>query len=111
MKYQSEVSASGLNTSLFSDDNEKLSSLAVPKGGSRKHEAGIKRSARLQVILPEASVERLEKLKDNTEAASYSEVIRIALRLYEGLIEEIRNGSKISIDRPDGSKENVLFYS
>ena len=47
-------------------------------------------------------MERLQKLKDKTEAASYAEVIRNALRLFEALVEEHEKGAEFSLRRPDG---------
>ncbi len=66
--------------------------------------AKLSRTARLQLILPEASVDRLEKLKAATEAASYAEVIRRALRLYEALISEQQDASSLVVQRKDGKE-------
>ena len=44
---------------------------------------------RVQFDLPPRSMERLNALKLKTEASSYAEVVKNALRLYEALIEEI----------------------
>ena len=54
--------------------------------------------ARLQLVLPQTSVDRLKKLKENTKAKSYAEVIRRALRVYE-IVEK---------DGGDGGEENIL---
>jgi hypothetical protein len=42
-------------------------------------------------------MERLKALKDKTEAASYAEVIKNALRLYEALIGEAEAGQEVLI--------------
>ena len=39
-------------------------------------------TTRVQLEMPPQAMERLQRLKDRTEAASYAEVIRNALRLY-----------------------------
>ena len=65
------------------------------------------RTARLQIVLPQPSFDRLEAIKEETEAASYAEVIRRALRLYEGLLAETREGGKLVVLRDDGSVEDV----
>lgn len=62
---------------------------------------------RLQLVLPEASYERLESLKEATEASSYAEVIRRALRIYEGLVAESEVGSKIIVHRLNGDEEVI----
>lgn len=65
------------------------------------------RTARLQLALPERSFERLEAIKDATEAASLAEVVRRSLRIYEGLIAETNDGSKLFVRRKDGSEEVI----
>ena len=50
----------------------------------------------------EVAMERLQRLKDRTEAASYAEVIRNALRLYEALVAEAEQGREFAIKTPDG---------
>lgn len=47
---------------------------------------------RLQLLLPAASKARLDKLVETTEAASYAEVVRNALRLYEVAVDEAARG-------------------
>jgi hypothetical protein len=47
-------------------------------------------------------MERLQKLKDRIEAASYAEVIRNALRLFEALVDEHEKGAEFSLKRADG---------
>ena len=57
---------------------------------------------RVQLEMPPQAMERLQRLKDRTEAASYAEVIRNALRLFEALVEEYEKGSEFSLKRADG---------
>jgi len=54
---------------------------------------------RIQMDMPPRSVERLKRLQDLTEAASYAEVMKNALRLYEALINEVEAGHEILIKR------------
>ena len=54
---------------------------------------------RVQMDLPPRSFERLKRLQELTEAASYAEVMRNALRLYEALILEADAGNEILIKR------------
>jgi len=66
----------------------------------------------VQLELPEKSMERLTALKDATEAASYAEVIKNALRLYEAVISETENGSEFLIMRKDGTvAPYVIFFA
>jgi hypothetical protein len=47
-------------------------------------------------------MERLNALKLKTEATSYVEVVKNALRLYEALIEETESGKQFLIRDKDG---------
>jgi Arc/MetJ-type ribon-helix-helix transcriptional regulator len=71
-------------------------------------DAGSERSTtRVQLEMPPQAMERLQRLKEKTEAASYAEVIRNALRLFEALIEEHSKGSEFALRRVDG--ETVAY--
>ena len=48
-------------------------------------------------------MERLNALKLKTEAASYAEVVKNALRLYEALIEETESGKQFLVRDRDGT--------
>lgn len=65
-------------------------------------EPGERATTRVQLEMPPQAMERLQKLKDRTEAASYAEVIRNALRLFEALVDEHEKGADFSLKRPDG---------
>lgn len=58
---------------------------------------------RVQFDLAPRSMERLNALKVKTEAASYAEVVKNALRLYEALIEETEGGKQFLVRDKDGS--------
>jgi hypothetical protein len=58
---------------------------------------------RVQFDLPPRSMDRLNGLKIKTEAASYAEVVKNALRLYEALIEETENGKQFFVRQDDGT--------
>jgi Arc/MetJ-type ribon-helix-helix transcriptional regulator len=65
---------------------------------------------RVQLDLPEKSLARLQDLKAKTEATSYAEVIKNALRLYESVIAESEAGNTFVVHMPGGAtKEYVLF--
>jgi hypothetical protein len=64
-------------------------------------------TTRVQLEMPPQAMERLQRLKDRTEAASYAEVIRNALRLFEALVEEHEKGAEFSLKRSDG--ETVAY--
>ncbi len=58
---------------------------------------------RVQFDLAPRSMERLNALKSKTEAASYAEVVKNALRLYEALIEETESGKQFLVRDKDGA--------
>lgn len=70
-------------------------------------EATGRTTTRVQLEMPPQAMERLTRLKEKTEAASYAEVIRNALRLYEALVDEHEKGAEFSLKRADG--ETVAY--
>jgi Arc/MetJ-type ribon-helix-helix transcriptional regulator len=63
-----------------------------------------KKTTRVQLELPESSMERLRALRERTEAASYAEVMKNALRLYEALIKEADSGNQVCVKSTDGTE-------
>ena len=60
------------------------------------------RKNRVQLDFAPRSMERLNALKAKTEAASYAEVVKNALRLYEALIEEAGDGKQFLVRDKNG---------
>ncbi len=65
-------------------------------------ENGDRSTTRVQLELPPQAMERLQRLKEKTEAASYAEVIRNALRLLEALVDEHEKGAEFTLRKQDG---------
>lgn len=65
-------------------------------------ETGERSTTRVQLEMPPQAMERLQRLKERTEAASYAEVIRNAIRLLEALVDEHEKGSEFLVKRKDG---------
>ena len=65
----------------------------------RETENGERATTRVQLEMPPQAMERLQRLKERTEAASYAEVIRSALRLFEALVDEHEKGSEFALKR------------
>ncbi|HUJ03450.1 MAG TPA: hypothetical protein VLW75_07435 [Rhizomicrobium sp.] len=65
-------------------------------------ESGERTTTRVQLEMPPQAMERLQRLKEHTEAASYAEVIRNALRVFEALMEEHEKGSEFMLKRANG---------
>ncbi len=69
-----------------------------------------KETTRVQMELPETSLERLKMLKEKTEAASYAEVTKNAYRIYERIIDLTESGCTILLkDSQGNTKELELF--
>lgn len=63
-----------------------------------------KTTTRVQLELPDSSMERLKLLREKTEAVSYAEVIKNSLRLYEALIKEAESGNEVCIKNSEGAE-------
>ncbi|GEP61056.1 hypothetical protein RSO01_82220 [Reyranella soli] len=59
-------------------------------------------TTRVQLELPCRSMDRLASLKEVTEASSYAEVVRNALRLYEAIINESKAGGELLLRDKNG---------
>jgi hypothetical protein len=59
-------------------------------------------TTRVQLEMPPQAMERLTRLKERSEAASYAEVIRNALRVFEALVDEHEKGAEFSLKRANG---------
>ena len=68
----------------------------------RDGDNGERTTTRVQLEMPPQAMERLQRLKERTEAASYAEVIRNALRLFEALVDEHEKGSEFALKRASG---------
>ena len=64
-------------------------------------------TTRVQLEMTPQAMDRLQRLKERTEAASYAEVIRNALRLFEALVDEHEKGAEFSLKRANG--ETVAY--
>jgi hypothetical protein len=67
-------------------------------------------TTRVQLELPETSMNRLRALRDRTEAASYAEVLKNALRLYEALVKEAEEGNELVIRRKNGEQAEYKVF-
>jgi hypothetical protein len=82
--------------------------LILPKLGDDSASRG--KTIRLSLVLPEKSGSRLETLKMLTEASSYTEVIRNAIRFYEAVVLEYEKGNKMQIIDKDGRATGATIF-
>lgn len=66
-------------------------------------------SKRINLALPERSVQRLEHLKEITDAGSVTEVIKHAIMTYESLADYISEGTTFTARKPNGETFAVEF--
>ena len=71
---------------------------------ARENSTTTANAAKVRVHLDFArrSMERLNALKERTEASSYAEVVKNALKLYDGLIEEVEGGKQFFVRDENG---------
>ena len=67
------------------------------------------RSVRLNLEIKPQVRKRLDRLRDNTDAETITEVFRRALAVYETLIELSSGASKIVIRQSDGSEIDLIL--
>ena len=67
-------------------------------------------TTRVQLEMPPQAMERLQRLKEKTEAASYAEVIRNAVRVFEALLQEHEAGAEFSLKRANGETVSYKIF-
>ena len=65
----------------------------------------------LKVRFPREAVEAMRELKEKIGAASYVEVIKIALGLLTHCVEVLDQGGKVIIIDANGEKESIVIPS
>jgi len=81
------------------------------QGGKAPRTAeGGQKSLRLNLTLPPASAERLERLRTVTESSSSAEVIRKALRWFAYLVDEQEAGNTVQIEKENGDIVIVKMF-
>jgi hypothetical protein len=68
-----------------------------------------KKTTRVQMDLPLSAHERLKRLEEKTEASSYSEVMKNALRVYDILLKKNEEGGKILFVDKNGSTTELMI--
>jgi hypothetical protein len=86
---------------------------SVPAGAAQDGAAEAARAGgktRVQFDLPARSMSLLTELKEKTDAASYAEVFKNALKLYDGLISEVERGSEFLVRDRDGNLSSFRMF-
>ena len=69
------------------------------------------KTRRVQMELGASSFDRLNRLKDLSEASSYTEVMKDALRLYEFFIEQENDGAVFLVRSSDGKTAKIKIFT
>jgi hypothetical protein len=65
---------------------------------------------RVQLDLTPRAMALLTDLKERTEASTYAEVIKAAMKLYDGLITEVEKGNEFLIRDKDGRVSEFRMF-
>lgn len=66
---------------------------------------------RIQLDFGLDSASRLDRLKELTEASSYAEVVKNALSIYEGIIQEGGHRARLVVQKEDGTTVLVRLFT
>lgn len=73
--------------------------------------ASLEKKVRVQIDLAPQSFDRLKRLKNVTEASSYTDVLKDALRLYEFIIETDQKGSTLKVVDESGRESDLKVFA
>jgi hypothetical protein len=73
--------------------------------------ANADKTRRVQMELSQSSFDRLNRLKDMIEAASYTEVMKDALRLYEYVVQKDTEGSNFLVKSKNGDVSEIKIFA
>ena len=66
--------------------------------------------SRVQIDLTPHAMALLTELKEKTDAATYAEVFRKAMKLYDGIVSEVDRGSEFLIRAKDGKVSEFRMF-
>jgi hypothetical protein len=67
-------------------------------------------SKRIQFEFSANALDRLNRMKEQTGASSYAELVRDALRVYEWVLEQEKGGYDIGLVKDDTLVKTVKFF-
>jgi hypothetical protein len=69
------------------------------------------KTRRVQMELSQGSFDRLNNLKEMTEASSYTEVMKDTLRLYEYFVQKDGEGSNFLVKSKNGEISEIKIFA
>lgn len=73
--------------------------------------AATEKTRRVQMELTPNSFERLNRLKEMSEAPSYTEVMKDALRLYEYILQKDSEGAQFQVKSKNGEVSEIKIFA
>ena len=70
---------------------------------------GEEKRTRIQFEFSADATQRLNRMKDQTDASSYAELVRNALRVYEWIVQQEKDGYDIGLGKGDTLTKTVKF--
>ena len=104
---EKEPSLMNSGVALRAQHDDKRGTRGRPAGSRVKSSTGSLR--RLQVTLTDRGFQRLEKMRQMSDAVSQADVVRDALSFYESALEEIINGKRIVAEDPKNLSDRLLL--
>ncbi|HLK83076.1 MAG TPA: hypothetical protein VKT99_16505 [Xanthobacteraceae bacterium] len=104
---EKEPSSMSSGVAVRAQHDDKRGTGGRPAGSRIKSSSGGLR--RLQVTLTDRGFERLEKMRQLSDAVSLADVVRDALSLYESALEEITSGRRIVSEDPKNPTDRLLL--
>jgi hypothetical protein len=69
------------------------------------------KTTRLNLVIPQRTADRLDHLREKTEATTNVEVVKNALRLYEALIEDAIGGKELLSRDKEGNLTTYKLFA
>ena len=67
-------------------------------------------NVRLNLVMPEHTADRINKLRGKTDAMSKADVVKDALRLYEVIVDDVLNGKEILSRDKEGNLTTYRIF-
>lgn len=104
---EKEPSPMNSGVALRAQPDDRRETRGRPAGSRVKSSTGGLR--RLQVTLTDRGFERLERMRQMSDAVSLADVVRDALSDYESTLEEIMSGRRIVSEDPKNPSDRLLL--
>ncbi len=63
----------------------------------------------VQMRLQQKTLDRVQHLTDLMGTQNRTQIVSASLQIAESLLNDVKGGSKIYVERPDGTKELLMF--